>query len=283
MPATAPQPKSVYVQAGQHEIHVTQWGDPANPALVMWHGLARTGRDFDELAAALSDDYLVLCPDTLGRGMSAWAGDPAKEYAFSVFGDHAIAILDHYGIGDLRWIGTSMGALIGMTLAGGWLKERISHFVVNDIGPTLPKDALDRIATYAGNPPTFDTIAELENWLRTVYAPFGANPDAFWRRLADTSMRRTDSGKVTVHYDPKMVVHLTAQPQDFDLWSCWDAISARTLVLRGEDSDVLPAAAVHEMQSRGPKPACEVFTGVGHAPTLVSDREISLLRNFLSS
>ncbi|MCG6859205.1 MAG: alpha/beta hydrolase, partial [Salaquimonas sp.] len=198
------------------------------------------------------------------------------------FGDHTLAILDHYGIGKLRWIGTSMGALLGMVLAAGQLKDRISHLVINDIGPVIPPEAIARIVTYAGNPPTFDTVAELDNWLRTVYAPFGDNSDAFWRRMTDTSMRRTDAGKVTVHYDPKMVVHLTAQPQDFDLWAQWDTITAPTLILRGEISDVLPASVADEMCGRGPKPKCEVFPDVGHAPTLATTREIALLRDFLA-
>ena len=276
------QPKSVYVQAGQHEIHVSEWGNPAKPALVMWHGLARTGRDFDELAIALSDTYFILCPDTLGRGLSSWASDPASEYSFAAFAGHAEAILDHYGINKLRWIGTSMGAVLGMTLAAGALKDRISHFVVNDIGPILPQDATDRIVTYAGNPPTFETVTELETWLRTVYTPFGANSDAFWRRMADTSMRRTDGGKVTIHYDPKMVVHLTAQPRDFQLWEQWDAIVAPTLVLRGAKSDVLPADLAGEMTQRGPRPQIALFDEVGHAPTLTSEREIALIRDFLA-
>ena len=276
------QPKSVYVQAGQHEIHVSEWGNPAKPALVMWHGLARTGRDFDELAIALSDTYFILCPDTLGRGLSSWASDPASEYSFAAFAGHAEAILDHYGINKLRWIGTSMGAVLAMTLAAGALKDRISHFVVNDIGPILPQDATDRIVTYAGNPPTFETVTELETWLRTVYTPFGANSDAFWRRMADTSMRRTDGGKVTIHYDPKMVVHLTAQPRDFQLWEQWDAIVAPTLVLRGAKSDVLPADLAGEMTQRGPRPQIALFDEVGHAPTLTSEREIALIRDFLA-
>ena len=275
-------PNSVHIKAGPHEIHVSEWGDPEKPALVMWHGLARTGRDFDEAAAALSDAYFVLCPDTLGRGMSSWAGDPTRDYSFQVFGDHAFAILDHYDIGELRWIGTSMGALLGMTLAGGRLRGRISHLVVNDIGPVIPEPAMERIVTYVGSPPVFDTMGEISDWLRTVYQPFGANSDAFWRRMTDTSARRTDAGKVTVHYDPKMVAHLEHHKQDFDLWSDWDRIEAKTLLLRGEVSDVLPAAVADEMAARGPKPNCEVFAGVGHAPTLTTAREIGLLRDFLA-
>ncbi len=282
MSAFRVEPKSEYVQAGPHEIHVTEWGDRTRPALVMWHGLARTGRDFDEAAEALADTYFVICPDTLGRGQSGWATDPSKEYTFSVFGDHALAIVDHYGIDSLRWVGTSMGGLLGMTLAAGRMKDRISHFIVNDIGPALPGDATDRIVTYVGNPPVFDTVAELETWLRTVYAPFGDNPDSFWRRMADTSFRRMDNGKVTVHYDPKIVTQMTAQPQDFDLWDSWDAITARTLIIRGATSDVLPAEIADEMCARGPKPEIKVYEGVGHAPTLMSADEIALMRDFLA-
>src|SRR5690606_4867934 len=192
-------PRSTYVQAAGFEIHVTEWGDPGKPALVMWHGLARTGRDFDEAAAALSDTYFVICPDTLGRGLSSWAHDFTRDYSYAVFGDTALGILDHYGIGELRWVGTSMGGRIGVTLAAARLRGRISHLVVNDIGPDIPEAGTGRIASYVGNPPVYDTVAELEQWLRKNYAPFGPNTDAFWRRMADTSVRSNDDGRVTVH------------------------------------------------------------------------------------
>ena len=74
------QPRFSFVPVMDHEIHVTEWGNPKNPPLVMWHGLARTGRDFDELAAGLSSDYFIICPDTIGRGLSSWSQDPEAEY-----------------------------------------------------------------------------------------------------------------------------------------------------------------------------------------------------------
>jgi len=275
-------PRSSYVQAVGDEIHVTEWGDPANPPLVMWHGLARTGRDFDEAALALSDSWFVICPDTLGRGHSSWARDPASDYCYTRFGDHALALLDHYRVGKLAWVGTSMGGAIGIILAGTRLKGRITRLVVNDIGPDIPDAAVQRIITYVGNPPVFATMAELEGWVRRVYAPFGDNTQAFWRRIADTSARRMDDGRVTVHYDPRLVALFEHHPEDLRLWSQWDAIDAATLVLRGGKSDVLPASVMDEMARRGPKPACEVFPEVGHAPTLTTPREIALLREFLA-
>ncbi|MGN6471426.1 MAG: alpha/beta fold hydrolase [Rhizobiaceae bacterium] len=275
--------RSTYVPAAGFEMHVTEWGDPQNPPLIMWHGLARTGRDFDEAAEALSDTYFVLCPDTLGRGLSSWAKDPAVDYSYDVFGDTAIAMLDHYDIGDVRWIGTSMGGLIGVTLAGGRLKGRITHLAINDIGPEVPREGTGRIASYVGNPPVYDTLSELEGWLRKNYAPFGENTPEFWRRMTDTSCRRTDDGRVTVHYDPKIVMQLTHQKADLDLWPAYDAIIAKTLLVRGESSDVLPQRVADEMRRRGPKPELHVVRGCGHAPTLASAGEIALLRTFLAS
>ena len=275
--------RSVYVACGDRELHVSTWGDPAKPALVMWHGLARTGRDFDEAAAAFADDYFVLCPDTLGRGLSSWAKDVSTDYSYAAYGKHAEAILDHFGIGNLRWIGTSMGGLIGVTLAAGVLRERITHLVVNDIGPWIPEAAVGRIADYVGNPPSFDTMAELEGWFRANYAPFGVNTDAFWRRMADTSMRRMDDGRLTAHYDPNIVTQFTIHKSDLDCWEAWDALDLPTLLLRGVQSDVLPAAVATDMVARGPKPELVEFADVGHAPTLATPAEWDVIGRFLKS
>jgi len=275
-------PRSTYIPAAGFELHVTEWGDPKKPALVMWHGLARTGRDFDEAAEALSDSYFVICPDTLGRGLSSWAKDPKVDYSYRVFGDTALAMLDHYGIGKVRWVGTSMGGLIGVTLAGGRLKGRVTHLVINDVGPDIPAAGIGRIASYVGNPPVYDTLGELGAWLRGNYAPFGENTPQFWERMTDTSCRRTDDGRVTVHYDPRIVMQLTYHKTDLDVWEAYDAVAARTLLLRGENSDVLPMQIAEEMTRRGPRPELRVLSGYGHAPTLATEHEIGLLRDFLA-
>lgn len=276
-------PRSTYLPVGGFEMHVTEWGDRGNPALVMWHGLARTGRDFDEAARALSDTYFVICPDTLGRGLSSWARDPATDYSYRVFGETARAMLDFYGIEQTRWVGTSMGGLIGVTLAAGVLKHRITHLVINDIGPDIPQAGVGRISDYVGNPPVCDTVSELEAWLRESYAPFGDNTDEFWRRMADTSSRRTDAGRVTVHYDPAIITQFSHHKGDLDVWDAYDALTARTLLLRGASSDVLSADVADEMVRRGPKPKLVTMPECGHAPTLASQGEIELLRGFLAA
>ncbi|MHA6691331.1 alpha/beta fold hydrolase [Devosia sp. A449] len=275
------QPRSAYLNAAGHELHVTEWGDPASPPLVMWHGLARTGRDFDEAAEALSDSYFVLCPDMLGRGLSAWLPPGAGAYDMPTYAATAVALLDQYRIEHTRWVGTSMGGLIGMMLAGGALRDRITHLLINDVGPELPKAGAQRIADYVGNPPIFDTIGELETWLRNNYVPFGLNSPAFWRRMADTSARRTDAGRITVHYDPAIATLLGQEAGPIDIWPAYEAIAAKTLLMRGEHSDVLPAEIAEAMQRRGPQPGLATIGGCGHAPTLADAAQIAILRDFL--
>ncbi|MEQ8447116.1 MAG: alpha/beta hydrolase [Pelagibacterium sp.] len=275
------QPISRYFNLRDREIHVSQWGAPEKPALVMWHGLARTGRDFDTIARALSDQYFILAPDTLGRGLSQWAEDPSREYRLDNFGAMAMELLDQFGISTCRWIGTSMGGAIGMHLAGGPMRGRISHLVINDIGPEIPAAAVERISTYVGNPPVFDTIGALEAWLRTVYAPFGPLADAEWRMMADSSARRTDGGKVTVHYDLAIVAQFDATNDVGDQWSDFDAITAPTLLIRGVESDLLSDDLAARMQTRGPRPQRLDIAGAGHAPALNVATQIEPVRAFL--
>ena len=274
-------PTSHYLRCCDREIHFVEWGRKGAPPLIMWHGLARTGRDFDDLAAALADRYHIICPDTLGRGLSQWSPEPDKEYCLAFYAQLALSLVDQLGFENVRWVGTSMGGAIGTVAGATTLKGRISHLVLNDNGPSLASAAIERIKTYAGNPPQFDTVTELEGFFRTVYKPYGWQSDAQWRRMTETSTRRMPNGKVTPHYDPAMVRQFIVHPNDYDLWEEYDALDMPTLVLRGVDSDLLLQETAEEMTRRGPKAALAVIPGCGHAPALNVPEQIELVREFL--
>lgn len=274
--------RSEYLPFKDGYTHVSTWGKLTNPPMIMCHGLARTGRDFDAAAEALSKQYFVICPDTIGRGLSCWANEPFTDYSLRTYADQALSVLAHYEIDKLRWFGTSMGALIGICLAGGPLKDRISHLVINDIGPEIPTDALDRIVKYVGSPPVFASLPAFEVWLRDVYAPFGPNDDTFWRRMADTSARRRSDGMITVHYDRKIVWQFTSNAAELPIWGAYDAIKAKTLLTRGINSDVLPLVVADEMRVRGPRPEWLQFDNCGHAPTFTAMDAIEQLRVFFA-
>ncbi|MEW5862033.1 MAG: alpha/beta hydrolase [Pseudomonadota bacterium] len=273
---------SNYVVCEGRELHYLEWGARHAEAVIAWHGLARTGRDMDEIAAHLARRYRVICPDTIGRGLSQWSPEPEKEYCLAFYGRLAVSLMQQLGIESAHWIGTSMGGAIGIHLAAGPLRGRIRRLVLNDIGPKLGAAAVARIRAYAGNPPQFDRVSELEQYFRTVYRPFGWLSDAQWRRLTETSARRTPEGKVTPHYDPKMVLQFTHHPHDYDQWEAWDAIDVPTLCLRGEASDLLLPEVAEEMRKRGPKAVVVTIAGCGHAPALNVPEQLALVERFLA-
>lgn len=275
------QPRFSLVPVLDHEVHVTEWGDPAGTPLVMWHGLARTGRDFDELAAALSDEYFVICPDTIGRGLSSWSQNPEAEYSVEYYAGIATDLMDHYGFDRVAWLGTSLGGLIGMRIASGPQADRLTSLIINDIGPEVPQSAIDRIVTYVSDQPVFAHVSEAETWLRAVYRPFGPAGDAYWRRMARTSVRRLEDGGLTLHYDPRITIQFTASPQELTTWDRYDRITTPCHVIQGVTSDILPTDVLGQMQARGPRPKASRFD-CGHAPSLVRPEDAVLVRSILA-
>jgi pimeloyl-ACP methyl ester carboxylesterase len=280
---------SNYATCAGREIHFTEWGSEHRRTVIAWHGLARTGRDMDELAASLSDRYRVICPDTLGRGFSQWSPDPGNEYTLAFYARIAADLFERLGIAQAHWVGTSMGGAIGTVCAGGLvvpqLKTRIRSLVLNDNAPHLAPAAIERIRNYAGNPPAFATMAELEAFFRQVYKPYGWMSDAQWRRLTETSMRRLPDGRVTPHYDPAMVRQFIEHPHDYELWEHYDRIRIPVLLLRGAESDLVLPEAATEMLTRGPglsglAKVVEV-AGCGHAPALNLPGQLDLVRSFI--
>jgi pimeloyl-ACP methyl ester carboxylesterase len=275
--------QSRYLSCEGREIHLTEWGAQHSEVVVAWHGLARTGRDMDDIAEHLAQRYRVLCPDTLGRGLSQWSPAPDAEYCLAFYTRLAVALLDQLGIAQCHWLGTSMGGAIGLRAAAGPLRGRIRRLVMNDIGPELAAPAVERIRSYAGQPAAFDTVGALEQYFRTVYQPYGWLSDAQWRRLTETSVRRLPDGRVTPHYDPAMVRQFTVHPQDYDQWAAWDSLDLPVLVLRGQDSDLLLPEVAEAMRARGPRAVVVTLPDCGHAPALNTPEQFGLVERFFAA
>jgi pimeloyl-ACP methyl ester carboxylesterase len=267
--------------AGFHRMAYRQWGSADNPrVLVCVHGLTRNGADFEPLAQALCRHYRVLSVDIVGRGASDWLADPSR-YVYPQYLGDMTALIARSGAQQVDWVGTSMGGFLGMMMAA-MRGSPIRRLVMNDVGPFIPRAALERIAGYVGNDPRFADRDELERTMREIYAPFGPFTDAQWQAMVDSSLRETPEGNLGFAYDPRIAVPLTAQPAaDVDAWTLWDRVSAPVLLLRGERSDLLLEETAREMCERGPGARLHEVPGVGHAPSLMSGAQIDAVREFL--
>jgi pimeloyl-ACP methyl ester carboxylesterase len=269
---------------GPHGFHRVAYGEWPGPkggrAVLCVHGLTRNGRDFDVLAEALSASCRVICPDIPGRGQSEWLAHPA-DYGYPVYLADMAALLARLDVDAVDWVGTSMGGIIGMLMAAQ-PGAPIRRLVINDIGPLIAKEGVERIASYVGQDPSFADTAALEAELRKIAAPFGPLSDAQWRHLATVSARRKADGTVGFAYDPHIADAFRAAPAaDVDLWAQWEAISCPTLVLRGAQSDLLRPTDAAAMTRRGPKARLVEFPGIGHAPALMAADQIAVIRDFL--
>jgi pimeloyl-ACP methyl ester carboxylesterase len=268
-----------------HRLAYWEWGASDNPrVLVCVHGLSRQGRDFDTLAADLAGEYRVICPDVPGRGRSQWLKDPAA-YGIPSYVSHMVTLIARLGVEQVDWVGTSMGGLIGMGLAA--LPESpIRRLVLNDVGPQIEYPSIQRIAQYLGVPLHWKTLDEAADALWAVSQGFGPHTREQWLALTAPQLVPDGDG-LKSHYDPAIAVGVRATTPEIAaagtamLWHMYDAIRARTLLLRGADSDLLSHATAQAMTERGPRAQLHEFAGVGHAPMLVQPEQRAVVRGFL--
>jgi pimeloyl-ACP methyl ester carboxylesterase len=287
---------------GHHRMAYWRWGDAgAAHVVVCVHGLTRQGRDFDRLAQALllqrPQGLQVICPDVVGRGRSDWLSTP-DAYQLPQYAADMLAMLAQVqaGLGAhkpmqvLDWVGTSMGGLIGMALAGQPglpLPVPIRRLVLNDVGPVINWSSVQRMQAYVGQFGQYRNLDEVAAVLRLLSQGFGPVPAALWREMSKHMTRPGPDGALTLHYDPAIGVNLRAMTPEIAsageaaLWALYDQIRAQTLLIRGEDSDLLTPETATAMTVRGPRALLQTWPGFGHAPTLTGDDQTAAVSRFL--
>jgi pimeloyl-ACP methyl ester carboxylesterase len=291
--------------ADGHRMAYWQWGRPDSPHMVLCvHGLTRQGRDFDVLAQALCTraeqssmgGIRVICPDVAGRGESDWLEDPMG-YQVPAYAADMLSLLAHlHGqspIATLDWIGTSMGGLIGLVVCGQPglpLPVAVRRLVLNDVGPALQWQAIQRIGAYLGQSGHFNTVDEAADAMWTISQSFGPHTPEQWLALSRPMLRPVSSSTdspLRLHYDPaiaapfKLTTAASAQQGEAALWQLYEAIEAETLVVRGAQSDLLSPETARAMTQRGPRAKLVEFEGVGHAPTLIAKDQVAAVAGFL--
>ena len=284
-----PTPSSDGEQKKPHHIAYTDWGDPHNSHVVICvHGLTRNCRDFDYLARALEADCRVICVDIVGRGQSDWL-EQAQDYDnYWLYLSDAASLATHIQAQyqepvTFDWVGISLGGLIGMFIAiQSNLSFSISKLVMSDIGPLIPAVALKRIADYVGKDMRFNSFEEFKQYMKMISISFGPLTEEQWNHMAIHSAQEYDDGSFGFRYDPKISISFKAHEiKDIDLWKQWDQLAIPSLILRGMESDILSVETAAEMKVRGPKAKIVELSGIGHAPMLMDDEQIKIVRNFI--
>jgi pimeloyl-ACP methyl ester carboxylesterase len=286
-------------QPGTHRMAYWSHGRAHHAHVVVCvHGISRQGRDFDVLAQRLigvdGQRCRVVSVDVAGRGRSDWLPDAAlyqiPQYAADLL--TLLMALKGQGAQTIDWVGTSMGGLIGIAVAAQTaLMPQLASFkprklILNDVGPVVQWAALQRISSYLGADKRFASEQEAIDAMWQISTSFGPHTAEQWRALS-LPMIRADGAQFKLHYDPAIAVPVRASTQESAaqaeamLWQLYDAISSQTLLIRGQDSDLISSQTAQQMQERGPKAKLVEFAGVGHAPTLVQPEQTKAVEDFL--
>lgn len=268
---------------GFHRVVYREWGSAENQrVLICVHGLARNSRDFDDIAHALARNYRVICPDIVGRGESDRLPEGCP-YEIGQYLNDMTALIARLGVDQVDWLGTSMGGMIGMCLAA-MPNTPIRSLILNDIGPFVSKEALERIGAYVGKAPLFWSHQEVEDYIRSVYSAYNGITDEQWHRLAVHSCHSKGETGFELHYDPLIGDYTRAAAgADIDLWGLWRLVSCPQLLIWGQDSDVLTADTVATMESENTEMAVSRWPGIAHPPSLMVSEQIHVVVDWLRS
>ena len=240
---------------GFHRIAYVEWGDPQSERVaICLHGLSRQGRDFDLMAAELARrGWRVICPDLVGRGRSDWLREPT-EYTLAQYVADLAALVARLDVERIDWIGTSLGGIVGMLMAGQ-RQSPVGRLVVNDIGPFVTWQVLQRLAdAVRAAPLTMPDLSAATDFVRTTLSGFGPLSDEKWEHMARHGFAENNVGAWRKLADSDIAGPLRSSMLfNLSIWNYWDQIQCPTLVLRGTRSDVLTAAIATEMTQRGPR------------------------------
>ena len=270
-----------YAPTGLYHLAYREWRGPADaPTLVCVHGLTRNSRDFETFAETMRERYRVIAPDMPGRGLSERLPHPG-DYAFPTYLSAIATLIARLDVETVDWVGTSMGALIGMLLAAS-PGQPIGKLVLNDAGTVISKVFLQRLAEYVGVSMRFDSVEELEAAIRVAYGPQPDLNDEQWRQVALNGAREDADGRWRLDYDPHIGdIYRSGELTDVTLWPVYDRITCPTLLLRATETTVFLPEIAEEMTRRGPKAKLVEIRGHAHPPLLMNAAQIGTVREFL--
>jgi pimeloyl-ACP methyl ester carboxylesterase len=254
------------------------------PVIVL-HGFTRNSKDFEDVAPRIAaGGRRVLVPDVRGRGRSSADPNP-QNYVPKVYARDMLRMMDSLGIARAVFIGTSMGGLI--TMAAAALRSRaVAAAVLNDVGPEVGREGIERILSYAGQAAAIETWDDAVAYVRrTNGVAFPEFSDGDWAKFARRTFR-DERGRPVLDYDPAIAApHANRPVRTRSLLASllFRRLARRrpTLLVRGEYSDLTTAEIAARMKRSAPSLRLAVVPNVGHAPTLTEPEAMAAIDEFL--
>jgi pimeloyl-ACP methyl ester carboxylesterase len=253
--------------------------------VICLHGLTRNSKDFEDVAPLIAAwGRRVIVPDVRGRGQSDRDPNP-KNYHPKIYARDVLHMMEVLEVRRAIFLGTSMGGIIIMTLAAMRLRA-IAAAILNDVGPAIAPEGIARILSYVGKGPEVRDWNDAADYVRRTNAvAFPHYRDEQWHRFARRTFRQGSEGP-ELDYDPAIMVPLQKPPPKmagFIAGLLFRRLARKrpTLLIRGENSDIVSAEIANQMQHVAPQLRRVDIPGVGHAPMLTEPEAVDAIDQFL--
>lgn len=263
-------------------MFVRIWRPAGTPRATVFclHGFTGNGADFDYLATFLCrNGFLVICPDLLGRGRSAYLG---SGYDINVYSKCMRALGEFAGT-ENHFIGTSWGGTI-LLLFMHMTRSKAAKIVLNDV-PMLGGPKVDAMRNEVMKESTlvFETHAAAKDYLGATRAVMGSVEEAVFNRYVENRISASQDG-FRLAYDPATTGNFGAMTgREYDLFPIAAKIDARILLMYGRDSHFIDRQAIDRTRVIRPDLGLVDNIGAGNPPSLMTLDQALLILGFLSA
>jgi pimeloyl-ACP methyl ester carboxylesterase len=238
-------PTSVYEDIRGIRYHFLEWGEQKNPLLMLLHGLGDCAASFQFLVDELKGDWFVVAPDWRGFGRSHHGN---TGYWFPDYLADLDVILRRYQPHQpVHLLGHSMGANVA-GLYAGIFPERVRSFInvegfgLADGDPSIAPENYRRWITQSRAAQAYSSyrsFAELAE--RILRRNPGMSPDKAMY-VAQHWAAQGDDGSIALRADPAHKLPNAVQYRRAEAEACWTKVTARVLLVIGEDTDFTAGA-----------------------------------------
>ncbi len=249
--------KSVNVDG--YEAHYFEGG--SGPVLVMLHGMGDDRHSFVATAGQLTDRYRVILPDMMGHGDNA--ADPSRDYTIAGQKDYIASFLEALDLGEIYLAGNSMGGHVSAAYALDHQDTVRQLILVN-----APGLVVDDTVVYGGFGAPLAGEADFDALMSRVLHNPPSVPGPVKQHLIDQTNARME-------FINAMASDIRGG-RDHDLGERIAELRVPTMILWGEEDQVVPFAVAEAYAERIPQSELVLLPEAGHSPQMEAPERVAV-------